>query len=134
MPERLTFDSEPIIAYFLGEPGGKIVRDYLTKIQKKEIAGFISVINITEVYYILCRMNPSLADESCRVLRQFGLTVIPIEDDDLWCYAAKIKAEHSLSLADAFAVATAEKQKSTLVIGSDKEFNGLPTKLLRMRG
>ena len=134
MSDRLTFDSEPIIAYFLGEPGGKIVRDYLTKIQKKEIAGFISVINLAEVYYILYRMNPSVADESCRVLRQFGLTVLPIEDDDLMRNAAKIKATHALSLADAFAVATAEKQKSTLVIGSDKEFNGLATKLLRIRG
>jgi predicted nucleic acid-binding protein len=132
--DRLTFDSEPLIAYFLGEPGGKIVRDYLTKIQKKEIAGFISVINLAEVYYILYRMNPPLAEESCRVLNQFGLTIMPIEDDDLMRNAAKIKATHSLSLADAFAVATAEKQKSTLVIGSDKEFNGLATKLLRIRG
>ena len=134
MSDRLTFDSEPLIAYFLGEPGGKIVRDYLTKIQKKEIAGFISVINLAEVYYILYRMNPPLAEESCRVLNQFGLTIMPIEDDDLMRNAAKIKATHSLSLADAFAVATAEKQKSTLVIGSDKEFNGLATKLLRIRG
>ena len=37
------------------------------------------------------------------------------EDDGLSRDAAKIKAQHSLSLADAFAVATAEKQKSTLV-------------------
>jgi len=132
--DRLTFDSEHIIAYFLGEPGGKIVRDYLTKIQKKEIAGFISVINLAEVYYILYRMNPPLAEESCHVLNQFGLTIMPIEDDDLMRNAAKIKATHSLSLADAFAVATAEKQKSTLVIGSDKEFNGLITKLLKIRG
>ena len=134
MSDRLTFDSEPIIAYFLGEPGGKIVRDYLTKILKKEIAGFISVINLAEVYYILYRMNPPLAEESCRVLNQFGLTVMPIEDDDLMRNAAKIKATHSLSLADAFAVATAEKQKSTLVIGSDKEFNGLTTNLFKIRG
>ena len=133
MSDRLTFDSEPIIAYFLGEPGGKIVRDYLTKIQKKEIAGFISVINLAEVYYILYRMNPPLAEESCHILNQFGLTIMPIEDDYLMRNAAKIKATHSLSLADAFAVATAEKQKSTLVIGSDKEFNGLSTKLLRIR-
>ncbi len=133
MSDRLTFDSEPIIVYFLGEPGGKIVRDYLTKIQEKEMAGFISVINLAEVYYILYRMNPSVAEESCRVLSQFGLTVIPIEDDDLWRNAAKIKAEHSLSLPDAFAAATAEKQKATLIIGSDKEYDGLNVKLLRIR-
>ena len=133
MSESLTFDSEPIIAFFLDEQGAKIVSDYLTKIQNKEIAGFINIVNLSEVYYILYRLNPSLAEESCRALSQFGLTIIPVEDDDLWRNAAKIKAQHSLSLADAFAVATAEKQKSTLVIGSDKDYDGMTIKLLKIR-
>ena len=133
MQERLTFDSEPLIAYFLGEPGGEIVKDFLFRIQRKEAEGSINVINLTEVYYILYCLNPSGAEESCRALTSFGLTILPIEDDDLWREAAKIKAQHPLSLADAFAVATAEKQKSTLVIGSDKEYNGITTKLLKIR-
>ena len=133
MPERLTFDSEPILAFFLGEAGGEIVSDCLTKIQRKEIEGFISVINMAEVYYILYRLNPSQADEACRALSHIGVTVLPVENDDLWRNAAKIKAQHSLSLADAFAVATAEKQKSTLVVGSDKEFNGLTLRVLKIR-
>ncbi len=133
MPERLTFDSEPLIAFFLGERGGEIVRDQLRKIQNKEIDGFINVINLAEVYYILYRLNPLLADENCRALKNFGLTVLPIEDDGLWRNAAKIKAKHPLSLADAFAVATSEKQKSTLVIGSDKEYDGLNIRLLKIR-
>lgn len=133
MQANLTFDSEPILAFFLGEPGGKIVNDYLTKVQRKEIEGFINVINLTEVYYVLYRLNPSQADQTCRALNHIGVTVLPVEDDDLWREAAKIKAQHSLSLADAFAVATAEKQKSTLVVGSDKEFDGLPVKFLKIR-
>ena len=133
MRERLTFDSEPLIAYFLGEPGGETVKDFLFRIQRKEADGSINVINLAEVYYILHRLNPSRAEESCRVLSSFGLTILPIEDDDLWYDAAKIKARHPLSLADAFAVATAEKQKSTLVIGSDKEYDGLTIKLLKIR-
>ena len=133
MQERLTFDSEPLLAYFLGEPGGEIVKGLLFRIQRKEAEGFINVINLTEVYYILYRLNPSGAEESCRLLSSFGLAILPIEDDDLWRDAAKIKAQRSLSLADAFAVATAEKQKSTLVIGSDKEYYGLTIKLLKIR-
>jgi ribonuclease VapC len=133
MQKRLTFDSEPLIAYFLGEPGGEIVKDFLFRIQRKEAEGSINVINLAEVYYILYRLNPSGAEESCRALSSFGLTIFPIEDDDLWRDAAKIKARHTLSLADAFAVATAEKQKSTLVIGSDKDYAGLTTKLLKIR-
>ena len=133
MQERLTFDSEPLIAYFLGEPGGEIVKDFLFRIQRKEAEGSINVINLAEVYYILYRLNPLGAEESCRLLSSFGLAVLPVEDDDLWRDAAKIKAQHSLSLADAFAVATAEKQKSKLVIGSDREYNGLAIKLLKVR-
>jgi predicted nucleic acid-binding protein len=133
VPERLTFDSEPLLAFFLGETGGQIVSVCLTKIQSKEIEGFISVINLAEVYYVLYRLNPLRADETCRALSHLGITVLPVEDDDLWRNAAKIKAQHSLSLADAFAVATAEKQKSSLVVGSDKEFDGLAVKFLTTR-
>ncbi len=133
MPESLTFDSEPLLAFFLGEAGAETVSDFLAKIQRREIEGIINVINLTEVYYVLYRLNPSLADENCRVLSHLGLTVVPVQDDGLWRNAARIKANHSLSLGDAFAVATAEKQKSTLVIGSDKEFDGLTIKILRIR-
>jgi predicted nucleic acid-binding protein len=133
VPESLTFDSEPLLAFFLGENGGEIVSDCLAKIQRKEIDGFINVINLAEVYYILFRLNPLQADETCRALGHLGITVLPVEDDDLWRNAAKIKAQHSLSLTDAFAVATAEKQESTLVVGSDKEFEGLALNLLRIR-
>jgi predicted nucleic acid-binding protein len=131
--ESLTFDSEPLLAFFLGETGGEIVSDCLTKIQRKEMDGFINVINLTEVYYILYRLNPLQADQNCRALGHLGITILPVKDDDLWRNAAKIKAQHSLSLADAFAVATAEKQKSTLVVGSDKEFDGLTLKILKIR-
>ena len=133
MPERLTFDSEPLLAFFLGETGGEIVSDCLAKIQRKEMEGFINVINLTEVYYILYRLNPLRADETCRALGHLGITVLPVEDNDLWRNAAKIKAQHSLSLADAFAAATAEKQKSTLIVGSDRDFDGLNIKFLKIR-
>ncbi len=133
MPERVTFDSEPLLAFFLGEPRGEDVSNLLAKVQHQEIEGFINVINLTEVYYILCRLNPALADESCRALIHLGLSVVPVQDDGLWREAAKIKAEHSLSLGDAFAVATAEKQKSALVVGGDREFDGLSVKTLRIR-
>jgi len=62
-----------------------------------------------------------------------GLTVLPVEDDDLWRNAAKIKAQHPMSLADAFAVATAKAFKTKLVVGSDREFDGVNASLQRIR-
>lgn len=133
MPERLTFDSEAILAFYLGEKGGEIVRDSLEKVQKGEAEGYINVLNLTEIYYILCRVDPELAEEKQRNLRLYGLKIVPVEDDGLWRLAAQIKSKHSLSLADAFVVATAETLKSTLIVGSDKEFNGLNIQLIRIR-
>ena len=133
VPERYTFDSEAILAFYLGEEGGDVVRDCLEQVQSGAAEGCINVINLTEIYYILSRVSPELAEEKQENLRLFGLKVVPVEDDGLWREAAHVKAKHSLSLADAFAVATAKAFKSKLVVGSDKEFRELNIQLLKIR-
>jgi len=132
MPERYTFDSEAILAFYLDEEGAEVVEDLLEQVQSCAAEGCINVINLTEIYYILSRVNPELAEETERKLRLFGLRVVPVEDDGLWREAARVKAKHSLSLADAFAVATAEACKSKLIVGSDEEFRQLKIQLLRI--
>ena len=133
IPERYTFDSEAILAFYLDEEGAEVVEDCLEQVQSGAAEGCINVINLTEIYYILSRVNPELAEETERKLRLLGLKVVAVEDDGLWREAAQVKAKHSLSLADAFAVATAEAFKSKLVVGSDKEFRELSIQLLRIR-
>ncbi len=131
--ERLVFDTEAILAFYLAEPGGETVRNHLEKVQSGEAEGYLNIITLTELYYILHRADPKLAEEKETNLRLQGLKIMPVEDDDLWREAAKIKGEHALSLADAFAVATAKICKSKLVVGNDKEFEGLDIELLRIR-
>ena len=133
MPGKYTFDSEAILAFYLDEKGAEVVEDLLEQIQSGAAEGYMNVINLTEIYYILSRVNPELAEETERKLRLLGLKVVAVEDDGLWREAAQVKAKHSLSLADAFAVATAEAFKSKLVVGSDKEFRELSIQLLRIR-
>lgn len=133
MLERLTFDSEAILAFYLGEEGGEFVRDSLGKVQNGDAEGYINILNLTEIYYILFRVDPELAEEKQRNLRLYGLKVIPVEDDSLWREAARIKGRHALSLADAFAVATAKSFESKLVVGSDKEFREINIQLLKIR-
>ena len=133
MPERFTFDSEAILAFYLDEEGAEIVGDCLEKVQSGAAEGCINVINLTEIYYILNRVSPELAEEKQRNLRLYGLKVVPVEDDGLWREAAKVKAKRPLSLADAFAVATAEAFKSKLVVGRDREFRELNIQFLRIR-
>ena len=133
VPERYTFDSEAILAFYLDEEGAEVVEDCFEKVQSGEAEGCINIINLTEIYYILSRVSPKLAEETEKKLRLLGLRVVPVEDDGLWREAAMVKAKHSLSLADAFAIATAEAFKSTLVVGSDKEFKEQNIQLLRIR-
>jgi len=126
----VVFDTEALLSFYLGEPGGKEVEKHLVKIVKGEIKGYVNIINLTEFYYILYRKNPELAEEKERNLRGFGLEIVPVDDDKLWKEAAKIKGRHTLSLADAFTVATAIMKKANLLTGRDAEFQGtqVPTK------
>jgi predicted nucleic acid-binding protein len=133
VPERYTFDSEAILAFYLDEKGAEVVEDCFEKVQSGAAEGYINIINLTEIFYILSRVSSELAEETERKLRLLGLRVVPVEDDGLWREAAHVKAKHSLSLADAFAAATAEASKSKLVVGSDKEFRELNIQLLKIR-
>ena len=91
---------------------------------KREFKGYINLVTLSELFYILCRINEQLAIEKERNLRSFGIKVVSIRDKSkIWKEAASIKARHSLSLADAYGAATAITLKATLVTGSDIEFD-----------
>jgi len=128
----IVFDTEALLAFYLGEPGGKKVEKHLRRIMEGESRGFLSIINLTEFYYILHRRSPDLAGEKEMNLRGYGLEVVPVDDDTIWREAAKTKAGHTLSLADAFAVATAREKNASLLVGRDPEFNGLGVPLERV--
>lgn len=119
---RLTFDSKPLIAYFLGEETAKQIVPLLQGILNGETVAYINIVNLSEIYYILHRINPSIVDSKIEILQNYGINLVPVTDNGLWKNAAKIKSSHNMSLADAYAVATAIETGSTLVIGRDKEF------------
>ena len=133
MQERYTFDSEAILSFYLDEDGAEVVEDCLEQVQSDKAEGYISIINLTEIFYILSRVSPEMAEETERKLRLLGIKVVSVDDNGLWREAAHVKAKHPLSLADAFAVATAKTAESKLVVGSDKEFKKLNIQLVRIR-
>lgn len=89
--------------------------------------GYMSLINLTEFYYILYRKSPKVAEEKLKNLLSFGIK--PVDVKNTWKKSAEIKAEHGIPLADCFAAATALKLKATLVIGEDGDFKGLKIKM-----
>lgn len=129
----VVFDTEALLAYYLGEPGGKKVLKLLNQVYERKMKGYINIINLAEFYYILHRKDPKIAKEKERNLRTFGIKIVPITDDGLWREAAKIKGENPVSLADAFAAATAKTYKAKLATGRDIELQKLNIPLIRVR-
>ncbi|MFQ6074932.1 MAG: type II toxin-antitoxin system VapC family toxin [Candidatus Bathyarchaeia archaeon] len=128
----VAFDTEALLAFYLGEPGGKEVERRLVRIMRGEMRGYLNIINLTEFYYILYRRSPDLAEEKERNLRGYGLEIIPVDDDRIWREAAKTKGRHPLSLADAFAIATAKVKKANLIIGRDAELHDVDVSIERI--
>ncbi|MDO9097744.1 MAG: PIN domain-containing protein [Candidatus Methanoperedens sp.] len=129
---KYVFDTEAILIFYLGEDGAPKVLELLERVHDKKVKGYISIINLTEFYYILYRKSPEIAKQKVENLLSFGLVPSEIKDDDLWREAGKLKALHNIPLADAFAAATANHLKATLVAGKDADFEGVDVDIMRV--
>ena len=128
----VVFDTEPLLAFYRGEPGDTEVELLLNQVIEGSIQAYINIVNLTELYYILHRYSPEAAEEKTRNLRAYGIKVVPIVDDTLWKLTAEIKSSHPMSLADAYAATTAQMTGSKLITGRDQEFNGLSIETMRI--
>jgi predicted nucleic acid-binding protein len=117
------FDTQALLVFYLGESGSDMVENCLNLVLQEKVKGYMNVINLAELYYILRRISKETADEKERNLKSFGVKLI-FDNSKLWKRAAAIKADLALSLADAFAAATAFRVKGTLVTGGHVEFDG----------
>jgi predicted nucleic acid-binding protein len=129
----VVFDTEALLIFYMGEEGAEVVEDLLRRIQEGEIKGFLNIVNLTEFYYILYRKEPAIAEEKVRNIRAYGTEIVPLTDDVIWREAGKIKGEHAISLADAFAVATALVKRDKLVVGSDDDYKKVNVPLIKVR-
>ena len=126
------FDTEGIIDFLYNEPGHEAVANLLDEVFTGSADGFLTEINASEVYYLVARFegvddvptDASLreADRDIRALERQGLELEPTD----WRLAAEVKADGSISLADAYAVALAHERDATLVAGADDDFDELP--------
>ena len=122
--KKIVFDSYALIALFRQEKGYELVRDLLVKIANDESEGYISAINLGEVYYMISRKsNSKNAEAAIAAIKQMPIHII--EPDLKMCLdAAVIKAKYTLSYADSFAAGLTINKKAVLLTG-DKEFDNL---------
>ena len=130
--DAYVFDTEAIVAFLYSEPGHEVVADLLSDVFIGEADGLLAEMNASEVFYLVARFEgtgdaPTTASlrEADRDLRALERQGLGIEAAD-WRRAAEVKADGSISLADAYAVALAHERGATLVAGVDDDFDELP--------
>lgn len=121
---KVVLEAQAVLAYFQGEEGSDAVERLLHGVAAGIQEAWINVVNLAEVRYILLRRSAGKADELVEWLLQLGVRVASV--DDTWRRAADIKAQHGISLADCFALATATQHDAVLMAGNDPEFDVAP--------
>lgn len=118
MNEAYVLDAWAYLAFLQQEePAGLRVRQLIQDAQNQTIRLFTSIINLGEVYYRIGKTNgQGLADETLAGLIRLPITILSAEDEAVWA-AARLKINHAISYADAFAVATARQLDAILVTG-----------------
>jgi len=106
------------------EDGAGSVQALLEKASRKDAPLLMSEVNYAEVKYIVLRMEGKEAWKEVET----SLGSLPVEfvptNRALADTAASFKANHRISLADAFAAALAKEKKAELVTG-DPEFKAM---------
>ena len=117
----LLFDSHALLKFFQKEPGHEQVARLLEHAQRSRAKKLICAINLGEIIYITKRtFGDQKKIEVLAHIERLGFTVLPVPNSLIF-QAAEYKAEHSISYADCFALATALDQKASIVTG-DPEF------------
>jgi predicted nucleic acid-binding protein len=125
-------DSFALIAYLRDESGADKVEDLLHKAAARHEPLHMTEVNYAEVQYIIIRKNGLAGWETAAA----SLVSLPINfhavTRELADIAARLKASHPISLADAFAAALAKTQNAELVTG-DREFKVVEKELKKIR-
>lgn len=124
MTKNIVFDSYALITHFLKEKGHETISELLSEISIDERHGFLSLINLGEIFYILYRRcGQKDAEHSLHIIKSMPVEIVE-PDYEMTVSAALLKARNKISYADAFAAALTIAKKATLVTG-DKEFKHL---------
>lgn len=121
MKKKYLLDSYAVLAWIQDEKGAQFVEDLLYRARENKENVLLNIINLGEIYYRCARV---LDMESARNLLE-NIKLLPIKitpcPNELVIEAAEIKARYAIAYADAFAVASAIREKACIITG-DPEF------------
>lgn len=112
-----------MIAYLEAEAGGDVVRDIL---EDADAACYAHAVNMAEVHYhVLRRSDETTADKAIDTLVGDGITICENMDMTFWKSISRLKARGSLSIADCFCIALAQRLGGEIVTTDHHEFEAL---------
>ena len=115
---RYILDSYALLAYFQAEPVGAKVRNILKEASAGATATFLSVISLGEIYYIIARKRgEEKAGEITELISRLPVGLVDATKERVLA-AARLKAQHPVSYADAFVVAAAIEFTAIIVTGN----------------
>lgn len=84
--------------------------------------GLVTTINLAEFRDIAARnTSPEAADAYIADLRRMGVDEYAV--DSLWKRVSEVKAEYTVALGDAYALAAAADVGGTLLVGADDDYD-----------
>ena len=126
MAEKTVYvlDTFALLAYFQDEPGTERVMEVLQGAQKEKCRVCLCMINLGEMLYIVERRRGLTEAQSVlAAIQQAPIEILPADEQTVLA-AAHIKANYTLSYADAFTVACAGQLDGVILTG-DKEFESV---------
>ncbi len=124
MNETVVLDTSAILCVVRDEPGSDFVEARLDDAAAGRLVAAASFISLTEILYTTSRVaGKRRADELIAVVKAWPLEFV-YPDEALAIAAGEIKAQFSLSFADAFVAATA-RARNALLVHKDPEFETL---------
>jgi predicted nucleic acid-binding protein len=126
-------DSWAILAFVRAEePGATAMRRYLRRARAGNLRLLLNVVNLGEAFYRLLQLSgEAQAEQRLAEIKALPIEIVPAREA-LVMEAARIKAAHRLSYADAFAVATGQAESAPVITG-DPEILALPPSVIRVR-
>lgn len=115
MPDAYLLDTSAFLTLTDREPGVDRVRDLLKAAKRGEVLLHACFITLAEVQYILTYdLGADRARRLAATIKKFPVRWLH-SDEGLCASAADLKAQHKLSLADAFIAASAQRLGAVLV-------------------
>lgn len=131
MKKNYVFDSYAFLAFFQLQKGHETISSMLTEISAGSAEGYMSVINLGEIFYMGYRkLGGVRANQGIKTILTMNIDMVNV-NLEMSIQAAKLKATYKISYADAFAAALTQTKNGILITG-DPEFKALE-KIIKIR-